>query len=69
MTLRCPRCGRPVPWAGNPSRPFCSLTCQLVDLGEWLAERYRIPADPLPPDARPAAPPDSEDAPAAETGP
>jgi endogenous inhibitor of DNA gyrase (YacG/DUF329 family) len=29
----------------NPHRPFCSLTCRLVDLGVWLDEGYRIPAD------------------------
>jgi uncharacterized protein len=29
-------------WAGNPQRPFCSLTCRLIDLGGWLDERYRI---------------------------
>ena len=46
--LRCPTCGRQVPWQGNPSHPFCSLTCRLVDLGVWLDEGYRIPtvADP-----------------------
>jgi len=32
-----------VDWSGNPNRPFCSLTCRLVDLGAWLDERYRIP--------------------------
>jgi endogenous inhibitor of DNA gyrase (YacG/DUF329 family) len=29
-------------WRGNPQRPFCSLTCRLIDLGGWLDERYRI---------------------------
>ena len=29
----------------NPHRPFCSLTCHLVDLGVWLDEGYRVPAD------------------------
>ncbi len=24
-------------------RPFCSERCQLLDLGEWVDERYRIP--------------------------
>jgi len=40
--LRCPTCGQQVRWQGNPSRPFCSLTCRLVDLGVWLDEGYRI---------------------------
>jgi uncharacterized protein len=43
---RCPSCSAPVPWEGNPSRPFCSERCRFVDLGGWLAERYRVPADP-----------------------
>ena len=47
---RCPRCGTPVAWAGNPNRPFCSLTCRLIDLGAWLDERYRIPGPELPDD-------------------
>ncbi len=25
-----------------PHRPFCSSRCKLVDLGNWLDERYRI---------------------------
>lgn len=32
----------------NPDFPFCSERCRLVDLGNWSAEKYRIPspADP-----------------------
>ena len=40
---RCPGCGTPVAWEGNPTRPFCSDRCRLVDLGAWAAEQYRIP--------------------------
>ncbi|HKZ04832.1 MAG TPA: DNA gyrase inhibitor YacG [Methylomirabilota bacterium] len=47
---RCPRCGTAVEWSGNSHRPFCSLTCRLVDLGVWLDERYRVAGDPLPAD-------------------
>jgi endogenous inhibitor of DNA gyrase (YacG/DUF329 family) len=39
----CPRCGHPSYWNGNPSRPFCSERCKLIDLGAWAAENYRIP--------------------------
>lgn len=39
---RCPTCKGPVIWGRNPHRPFCSLTCRLVDLGVWLDEGYRI---------------------------
>jgi len=41
--IRCPTCGTRTPWWDNPQRPFCSLTCRLVDLGVWLDEGYRIP--------------------------
>jgi uncharacterized protein len=46
--VSCPTCRIATPWAGNPHRPFCSLRCRLIDLGVWLDERYRIPAEPLP---------------------
>ena len=39
---RCPACRREFVWQGNPYRPFCSLTCRLIDLGIWLDEGYRI---------------------------
>jgi endogenous inhibitor of DNA gyrase (YacG/DUF329 family) len=29
--------------ADNPSRPFCSERCKLIDLGAWAEERYSIP--------------------------
>jgi uncharacterized protein len=41
--VRCPTCGARTSWRDNPQRPFCSLTCRLIDLGGWLDERYRIP--------------------------
>lgn len=40
----CPRCGKPAIYApSNPSRPFCSERCRLIDLGAWASEDYRIP--------------------------
>jgi endogenous inhibitor of DNA gyrase (YacG/DUF329 family) len=27
----------------NPSFPFCSPACKVVDLGRWLDGTYRIP--------------------------
>ena len=44
---RCARCEVPITWAGNPHRPFCSLTCRLIDLGVWLDERYRLAGDSM----------------------
>jgi endogenous inhibitor of DNA gyrase (YacG/DUF329 family) len=43
----CPHCGAVVTWTGNPSRPFCSAACKLIDLGSWLDEAYRVPGPPL----------------------
>jgi uncharacterized protein len=43
--VTCPTCRARTSWRGNPYRPFCSLTCRLVDLGVWLDERYRIPGE------------------------
>lgn len=48
-TAKCPTCRAPV--ALDPARPdkrfpFCSERCQLVDLGRWLGEDYRIAGTP-----------------------
>jgi len=41
--VKCPTCHRETKWENNPHRPFCSDRCQLIDLGAWTEERYRIP--------------------------
>ena len=38
----CPQCGAP---AVKPHTPFCSRRCSQLDLGKWLNEEYRVPAD------------------------
>jgi uncharacterized protein len=40
--MSCPICSRPVT---AEYRPFCSRRCADVDLGRWLNESYRIPAE------------------------
>ena len=41
--VRCPQCGALVEYrTDNPSRPFCSSRCKLIDLGAWAEERYAI---------------------------
>lgn len=45
MTVKCPTCRSATQWEGNPYRPFCSERCKLIDLGKWLNEAYRIPAE------------------------
>ncbi len=40
----CPICKAALPENGSGRhRPFCSSRCQLVDLGNWLGERYAVP--------------------------
>ncbi|MGE5173132.1 MAG: DNA gyrase inhibitor YacG [Betaproteobacteria bacterium] len=43
--LKCPICKKEAPWKDNPSRPFCSERCRLIDLGKWASEDYRIPGE------------------------
>jgi len=43
---RCPICKKPATArAENPSFPFCSPRCKMVDLGKWLSEEYRVPVE------------------------
>ena len=43
----CPGCKKPgrrdLPAAKPDPFPFCSFRCQMVDLGRWIDEEYRIP--------------------------
>ncbi|HKV53508.1 MAG TPA: DNA gyrase inhibitor YacG [Candidatus Binataceae bacterium] len=41
---RCPICKKPAERGpANRFRPFCSERCQMVDLGTWAGEEYRVP--------------------------
>ncbi|NNU81064.1 DNA gyrase inhibitor YacG [Halovulum dunhuangense] len=40
--MRCPICDKPTERA---FRPFCSKRCADIDLGRWMTESYRIPAE------------------------
>jgi endogenous inhibitor of DNA gyrase (YacG/DUF329 family) len=40
--MRCPLCRQETTWQDNPWRPFCSELCQMIDLGHWVSENYRI---------------------------
>ncbi len=64
FTPRCPTCRAIVDVQDNPCRPFCSGRCQLVDLGGWVTEQYRIPGKAL--DA--LDPAEDEDDDASESG-
>lgn len=44
--VNCPTCQKIVPWGEeSPFRPFCSKQCQLIDFGDWAAERNTIPVE------------------------
>jgi uncharacterized protein len=45
--MQCPICKKPASWEGNHWRPFCSERCQLIDLGAWASEEYRVPGQSL----------------------
>lgn len=39
--MQCPICKKPVA-LDEPSIPFCSDRCKLIDLGNWASEKYVI---------------------------
>ena len=44
--VQCPTCSKEIIWSSKePSRPFCSERCKLIDLGEWANESLRIPGE------------------------
>lgn len=55
---KCPICGNAVTVA---YRPFCSKRCADLDLGRWLREDYRIPAEEPPDGAEETGPPADDD--------
>jgi endogenous inhibitor of DNA gyrase (YacG/DUF329 family) len=62
MKATCPICGRTrqgQSLAEWPEFPFCSPRCRTIDLGRWLGETYRLPAD----EAASEPPPQEPDAP------
>lgn len=61
MIVNCPTCKKDVEWSSaSKFRPFCSKTCQLIDLGEWADEQKAIPCGASK-DAETGALPDIED--------
>lgn len=45
LEAKCPICRR-LTRQGEEYFPFCSERCQLLDLGAWSSEEYRIPGAP-----------------------
>jgi hypothetical protein len=46
VRISCPICKKIIEDAAEDFefRPFCSARCRLVDLSNWLDERYRVPS-------------------------
>ena len=43
MKKYCPTCAKNFKYIQhNPSNPFCSDRCKLVDLGAWASEKFII---------------------------
>lgn len=43
-TVKCPQCNNDCEFSlKNHFRPFCSHRCQLIDLGQWVEEQFKIP--------------------------
>lgn len=48
--MKCAICkGDVPPREENPSHPFCSDRCRLLDLSRWFGGEYRVPGPPVPP--------------------
>jgi endogenous inhibitor of DNA gyrase (YacG/DUF329 family) len=47
--MKCPTCDKETTFEGNPTRPFCSERCKLIDLGRWAGGEYRVPSGEKPP--------------------
>ncbi|MBO9713379.1 DNA gyrase inhibitor YacG [Sphingomonas sp.] len=45
----CPLCAKP---SSAAHAPFCSRGCKDRDLLQWLGEGYRIPGEPVDPEAQ-----------------
>ncbi|MDZ4676531.1 MAG: DNA gyrase inhibitor YacG [Oligoflexia bacterium] len=50
MKVQCPQCKKETTWENNPTRPFCTERCKLIDLGDWAMEKHAVPSDHQPND-------------------
>lgn len=55
--VTCPTCKAAVQWtAENRWKPFCSERCKMIDLGQWAAEKFLVPAEEQEPEDEPPLP-------------
>jgi endogenous inhibitor of DNA gyrase (YacG/DUF329 family) len=44
--VACPTCRKSIVYdIKNPSRPFCSERCKVIDTAGWAEESFRIPSE------------------------
>ncbi len=43
--VKCPTCNKKFKYYESDFRPFCTERCRMVDLGHWLDESYKVPAN------------------------
>ena len=48
---KCPTCSAAVTRTTHKLFPFCTQRCQMIDLGRWFGEEYRVPGEPADPEA------------------
>ena len=42
--VACPTCKKLIEYSiNNKFRPFCCERCQMIDLGDWANENFKIP--------------------------
>jgi hypothetical protein len=63
LQLRCPTCRKEFDAAQSEALPFCSQRCRQIDLGRWLSEEQRLPANIHAEDDEEAEPPKGPQAP------
>lgn len=48
---KCPICNKDVKARSeNAAFPFCTPRCKTIDLGKWMSEEYRVPAEEASPE-------------------
>lgn len=45
LIVVCPKCKQKFNYYDSEVRPFCSVKCQQVDLGNWFLEKYAVPSE------------------------
>lgn len=43
---KCPICKKEITQEENEFSPFCGKRCQLIDLGSWADESYKVGTSP-----------------------